>query len=186
MNDSPIQPGDRSASQPGNQPAQTLLSAIQPKTATSRLVLMGLFVALGVILSRFHLLVFGAKAFPIQHFINVLAGVILGPAPAVGVAFVIGLLRNLLGVGTLLAFPGGMIGALLAGVLYRRFGKIWAAVVGEVIGTGLIGALLAFPVAKFVMENDVIAWVYVVPFALSSVTGAIVAFVLLQALQRNR
>ena len=43
----------------------------------------------------------------------------LGPGYAVGIAFGSSLLRNLLGWGTLLAFPGSMFGALLAGLFYR-------------------------------------------------------------------
>jgi energy coupling factor transporter S component ThiW len=62
-----------------------------------------------------------AKAFPIQHLINILSAVLLGPAYALWNAFAISLLRNLLGTGSLLAFPGSMIGALLAGLLYQNF-----------------------------------------------------------------
>ena len=49
-----------------------------------------------------------------------------------------GLLRNLLGMGTLLAFPGGMVGALVAGNV-PCFQRNYAAAVGEVIGTGVLG-----------------------------------------------
>ena len=62
-----------------------------------------------------------SKCFPVQHAINVLCAVILGPKEAVSVAFVISCLRNMAGTGSLLAFPGSMIGAFLAGLAYRRW-----------------------------------------------------------------
>lgn len=125
-----------------------------------------------------------ARAFPVQHAINVLAGVLLGPVPAAMVAFVVGVLRNLLGTGTLLAFPGGMIGAFLAGSLYRLTGRVGWAVAGEVFGTGILGGLAAYPVVVWVMGHPAAPFFYVVPFLLSSAAGAAVAYALLTALRR--
>lgn len=96
-----------------------------------RLTLMGLLVAIGTLSA--HLIWFPAgiaKAFPVQHAINVIAGVLLGPIPAAVIALVIGILRNLLGIGTLMAFPGGIIGAYVAGLVYQRTGRTQAAVLG--------------------------------------------------------
>ena len=122
----------------------------------------------------------GAKVYPVQHAINVLSAVWFGPGPAVLAAFVIGLLRNLLGTGTLLAFPGGMVGALLAGLAYRIFCREYAAAAGEIFGTGILGALLAFPLARYILGHEVMALAYIVPFALSSTTGACAAFLILR------
>ncbi|MDI9462563.1 MAG: energy coupling factor transporter S component ThiW [Bacillota bacterium] len=122
----------------------------------------------------------GAKVYPVQHAINVLSAVWFGPGPAVLAAFVIGLLRNLLGTGTLLAFPGGMAGALLAGLAYRIFSSEYAAAAGEIFGTGILGALLAFPLARYILGHEVMALAYIVPFALSSTAGACAAFVVLR------
>src|SRR5690625_2673049 len=89
---------------------------------TRLLTLMAVFVAIGTLGSQFLWFPAGiAKAYPVQHAVNVMSAVMLGPGPAVGIAFMIGLLRNLLGIGSLLAFPGGMIGAFLAGYLYKKF-----------------------------------------------------------------
>ncbi|HHV56609.1 MAG TPA: energy coupling factor transporter S component ThiW [Firmicutes bacterium] len=144
---------------------------------------MALLVALGTATARVAWFSVGvAKATPVQHAINVMAAVLLGPERAVVVAFLIGLLRNLLGVGSLLAFPGGMVGALLAGTLYRLTGRTWAAPVGELVGTGLLGALLAYPVAKYLLGASGAAFMFVFPFALSSGVGAIVGFAIVSAL----
>lgn len=77
------------------------------KISVQKLTLMAMLVAIGTLSSHVFWIPAGvAKAFPVQHAINVIAGVTLGPFPAMVVAFSIGLLRNLFGVGSLLAFPG--------------------------------------------------------------------------------
>ena len=70
-----------------------------------------ILVAIAVALSPFFIPVGISKCFPAQHMVNVLAAVMLGPWYAVVIALVSGIIRNILGLGTLLAFPGGMIGA---------------------------------------------------------------------------
>ncbi len=88
---------------------------------TRLLTTMAVFVAIGTLGAQLLWFPAGvAKAYPVQHAVNVMVAVTLGPGPAVVIAFMIGLLRNMLGLGTLLAFPGGMIGAFLAGYLYKN------------------------------------------------------------------
>ena len=106
---------------------------------TQKLALAGVFCALAVVGSLFSFPVFGSKCAPVQHMVNVLCGVLLGPGYSVGVAFTAALLRNLLGLGSLLAFPGGMCGALLCGLAYRRTHSLPAALLGEVFGTSVLG-----------------------------------------------
>ena len=90
-------------------------------TDTRKVAYAVVLVAIGVALAPYTSFPIGiAKVNPTQHFVNVLGAVLLGPWWAMTIAGVIGVIRNVMGVGTLLAFPGGMIGALLAGFLYRR------------------------------------------------------------------
>ena len=145
-----------------------------------KITAMALFVALGTAAGMFHIPILGAKAFPVQHAINVLAAVIFGPGPAVLIAFLIGLLRNILAMGTLLAFPGGMVGALVAGLMYRAFQRNYAAAVGEVIGTGVLGALLSVPLARLLLGQEATAFAYIIPFGLSSLAGAAVGLAVLK------
>src|SRR5699024_2922947 len=143
---------------------------------TRLITTMAVFVAIGTLGSQLLWFPAGiAKAYPVQHAVNVIAAVILGPGPAVVIAFIIGLLRNMLGLGSLLAFPGGMIGAFLAGYLYRTFGKKYFAAIGEVIGTGIIGALFSVPFAKLLMGTSFGALFFIPPFLVSSITGAGIA-----------
>ncbi|WP_026518832.1 energy coupling factor transporter S component ThiW [Butyrivibrio sp. FCS006] len=155
------------------------------KESVVKLVLSGMFVALAVVLSTFSIPVGGSKCFPIQHMVNVLSAVFLGPWYGVGIAFCTSLIRNLLGTGTLLAFPGSMIGALCCGLVYKYTGKLTFTYVAEIIGTGIIGGLLAYPVAAFVMGKEVALFVYVVPFLVSTVGGTLIAAVLITVLKQN-
>ena len=142
-------------------------------------------VSLAVALSPFFIPVGIAKCFPAQHMINVIAAVMLGPAYAVAIACIAAVLRNILGLGTLLAFPGGMIGALLAGLAYRFFQNAYAAGIGEIIGSGLLGALAgAWLVAPVLMEKSMAAGTLVIAFSISSIGGTIIGIVSLNFLRR--
>ena len=144
-----------------------------------------IFIAIGVVCSPFNIPLGFAKCFPVQHLINVICAIILGPIYAVSCAFAISFLRNIMGMGTLLAFPGSMIGALLSGVLYKKTNKISLAFVGEVIGTGLIGALISYPIATVFMNRQVAMFTYVLPFGISTLVGSIFAVILLKALEKT-
>lgn len=152
-----------------------------------KLAVAGMMTALGVVLSTFYIPVGVSKCFPVQHLLNVLAGVFLGPWYALGFSFCTALIRNLMGTGSLLAFPGSMVGAFLCGMLYQRVKKVPAAVAGEVIGTGIIGGMLCYPVARFLMGNaEAALFTYVIPFLISTLGGSALAAILLIALYQSR
>lgn len=158
------------------------------KTNTKKLALAGVLCAVAVVGSMFSFPVFGSKCAPVQHMVNVLCAVLLGPWYGVAVAFVASLLRNLLGLGSLMAFPGSMCGALLCGILYHKTENLLATLCGEVFGTGIIGGLLAWPVAVLLMgkaAGDIAFYAYIVPFLVSTVGGSIIAGVVLIALEKN-
>ncbi|MFN8485497.1 MAG: energy coupling factor transporter S component ThiW [Anaerolineae bacterium] len=141
--------------------------------------------ALGVVLGFVSIPTGLAKLNPSQAMINVLSAVLLGPWYAVGIAFVISLIRNAMGWGTLLAFPGSMIGALLAGLAWRWTHNLIIAAAGEVIGTGIIGAMVgAAIVAPMLMARPTALTALIIPFLLSSLAGAAIAVVVLYALRR--
>lgn len=112
--------------------------------------------------------------------------VILGPGYGVAAAFVSSLIRNLLGLGTLLAFPGSMCGALLAGLLYHYIKKLPAAYIGEVFGTAVIGGMLSYPVAAFIMGSKGAAlFTFVVPFLISTAGGTLLAVLITVPLKQT-
>lgn len=158
------------------------------RNRTLRLALAGILCGVAVVGSLISFPVFSSKCAPVQHMVNVLAGVALGPGYALGMAFCASLIRNLLGLGSLLAFPGSMCGALLCGLLWKKTGRLSAAVLGEIIGTGLIGGLLAYPIAVMFMgvsAGAVAFYAYVVPFLVSTAVGACLSSLIVAAMQRS-
>lgn len=144
-----------------------------------------MLVAVIIALSGFYIPVGPSKCFPIQHMVNVLAAVLLGPWWGVLIAFTASLLRNLMGTGTLLAFPGSMIGALCCGLVYSWTKKYFPTFAAEILGTGVLGGIVAFPVAAFVMGNKTAALLtFVVPFLVSTCGGTILAAVIVLALDK--
>lgn len=156
--------------------------AMDTRTVARAMVL----VALGVALSPFTSIPIGiARINPAQHFINVVAAMVMGPWWAAGIAMAIGILRNAMGTGTLLAFPGGMIGAFLAGLLYRLTHKTYLGALGELIGTGFLGAMTsALLVAPAFMKKTMAMGGLIVAFSGSSLLGAILGLVALRLLER--
>ncbi len=141
-----------------------------------------LLVAIGTLSAHLVYIPVGvSKCFPVQHAINVMAGVLLGPDYALAVAFVISCLRNILGTGSLLAFPGSMCGALLAGLAYARWQNLSLAMSGEIFGTGIVGGLLAWAVAYFLLGSQAAAWTFVPPFLLSTAGGSLIAGLVLKS-----
>lgn len=149
---------------------------------TKKLTSAALLIAIGTLSAHLIYIPAGvSKCFPVQHAINVMGGVLLGPDYAVAIAFVISALRNMFGTGSLLAFPGSMIGALLAGLAYTRFKNIPAAMAGEIFGTGILGGLAAWVIAAFVLGSKAAAWFFVPPFLVSTIGGSIIAGLLLKS-----
>ena len=155
-------------------------------TKVLKLTLAGILCAVAVVGSIFSFPVFGSKCAPVQHMVNILCAVLLGPWYGVGVAFAASLLRNLLSLGTLLAFPGSMCGALLCGLLYQKLGRhLPLAFVGEAFGTGILGGILCYPVATLLMGKEAAVFAYVIPFLTASAVGAAMSTVLLLALKKS-
>lgn len=145
-----------------------------------------ILVAIAVALSPFFIPVGISKCFPAQHMVNVLSAVMLGPAYAVGIATIAAIIRNILGLGTLLAFPGGMIGALLAGLAYQLSKNIYVAGLGEVIGTGLLGSLVSvWIVAPLLMGKTMALATLMVAFSVSTLGGTIIGILALHVLRKG-
>ena len=160
-----------------------------------KLAIAAIFIAIAVVGSAFiSFPVFGSKYSPTQHMVNVLCAVFLGPWYGLGVAFCASLIRNLVGAGTLMAFPGSMIGALCCGLMFKAMKKsgnedlaILLTLIAEVVGTGVLGGLCAYPVGTLFMNVDAAAtafYAYIIPFLISTVAGSIIAGVLVFALKR--
>ena len=150
-----------------------------------KLAVASLLCAVAVVGSTFSFMVLGSKCAPVQHMVNILCAVLLGPGYGIGVAFAASLLRNLLALGTLMAFPGSMVGALLCGLMYAKTNSLSAACVGEVFGTGILGGLAAWPIATLILGQTAAVYAYMGPFLISTIGGSVIAGVVLFALKRS-
>ena len=96
-------------------------------------------------------------------------------------------LARLLGLGSLMAFPGSMFGALICGLVYQKTQNIPATLIGEVFGTSVLGGLTAYPVAIFLMGKSAAGlafYAYVIPFLISTAGGAVISGVLIYSLKK--
>ena len=162
------------------------------KTDIRKLAAAAVLAAAAAAGSLFSFPFLGARCAPVQHLVNIIAGVYLGPWYALGTAFCASLIRNILGLGSLMAFPGSMVGAFLSGVMfhYAFKGKPLAlrlpmAYAGELVGTSVIGGMLSYPVAYIIMNNEqATLFGFVLPFFASSVVGTAIAAVIVTSLKR--
>ena len=58
------------------------------------------------------------------------------------------------------------------------------AYAGELFGTSVIGGMLSFPIAAFLMGKEAALFTYVLPFFVSSCGGTIIAAILVTAMKR--
>lgn len=147
-------------------------------------VVLSMLVAIGVVISPI-LRVEGLC--PTAHLINIVCSVLLGPWYSLLCATMIGIIRMIfLGIPPL-ALTGAVFGAFLSGVLYRvSNGKIIFAVIGEIFGTGVIGAIVSYPVMALIMGRTGFTWMFYVPsFIAATIMGGTAAYILLKALSKN-
>ena len=153
-----------------------------------KIVLCAVLADIAVVGSMFSFPILGSRCAPVQHMVNIICAVFLGPGYGVACAFLASLLRNLFGLGSLMAFPGSMIGALCCGLLYWKTKKLLLTVAAEISGTGILGGLCAYPVAILLMgksAGDIAFYAYIVPFLISTAVGAVIAGVLVYSLQHS-
>lgn len=156
------------------------------RTDTRKVAYAVVLVAIGVALAPYTSFPVGiAKVNPTQHFVNVVGALLLGPWWAVVIAAIIAVLRNVMGLGTLLAFPGGMIGAFLAGYFYRYTRNIYAGAAGEILGTGFIAPVVSALFVAPVFMGKIIPLLALIPsFLASTLAGAVLGVLAIKLLER--
>ncbi len=146
-----------------------------------RILFLSILVAVGVVISPI-LRVEGMC--PMAHLINIVCAVFLGPWYALLCATLIGIIRmTIMGIPPL-ALTGAVFGAFLSGYLYRLSkGKLIAAFAGEVIGTGIIGAIISYPVMKLLWVYEGLTWRFYVPsFIMGTLIGGSISYLFLKKL----
>ena len=149
-----------------------------------RNVTLAMLVAMGVVISPI-LRVEGLC--PMAHLINITCSVFLGPWYSLLCATLIGIIRMIFMGIPPLALTGAVFGAFLSGIFYRLSnGKIIAAVIGEIIGTGFIGSVISYPVMTLIWGKSDLTWFFYVPsFVLATLIGGTIAFLFLKTLSKN-
>ncbi|MDI6755768.1 MAG: energy coupling factor transporter S component ThiW [Thermodesulfobacteriota bacterium] len=158
---------------------------MEKMTEVRKLVLTALLAALAVLLSGIHFPVGPTKVFPFQHMVNALAGVIIGPWYGALSALIAGIIRNAIGTGTVFAFPGGIPGVIVVGLMYRWVRKDWVALT-EPLGTGVIGVLLVVLILSPLMGKEFAFAFFFTAFMASSVPGSIIGYLLLKTLRKTK
>lgn len=146
------------------------------------MVLTAMMACLAFVLNTF--VYFPAMA-PFQHFVDVVAAVFLGPWYACAAAFLCGVMRMMSG-RTIQAVVGAIFGPILGGLLYRKTKSLLWVFVGEVVGTGIIGAVTAYPLMRIFYGLDAQHWYYYVPFYTpSAMMGAGMGVAVLLMMKRS-
>ena len=154
----------------------------KPLFATRKLVLTALLACLSFVLCTF--VYFPAMA-PFQHFVDVLAAVLLGPWYGFAAALLCGILRMLSG-RTIQAVTGAIFGPILGGLLYRKTKNVWLVWVGEVVGTGFCGAMASYPLMRLFYGLDAQSPFYYIPFYIpSAMVGGAMGLAVVLILKRS-
>ena len=125
-----------------------------------KLTISAMLVAVAVILSSFSIPIGPSRCFPIQHMVNVLAAVFLG--------------------------PGSMVGAFVSAMIFKYTRSKIGAYLGEVIGTGILGGMLCYPIASMMMGQKAALFTFVGPFLASTLCGTVIAAVIITALYKSK
>ena len=153
------------------------------KLNVKKMVLCAILASLAFVLNTF--VYFPAMA-PFQHFVDVVAAVFLGPWWAFLSAFLCGIMRMMSG-RTIQSVTGAVFGPILGGFLWRKTQNIYLVCVGEVIGTGLVGALASYPLMKWFYGLDAQSPFYYIPFYTpSAVVGGLMGVGVLLILKRAK
>ena len=150
-----------------------------------KLAMAAMLTAVAVVGSMINFPVFGSKCSPVQHLVNIVCAFFRGPGYGLASAFTASLIRNILSLGSILAFPGSIFGALLCGFTYKRTKNIFLTCRAEVFGTAVIGGLAAYPLSLIFMgkaAGDIAFYAYIIPFLISTAVGSALSWAVLTAL----
>lgn len=123
---------------------------------------------------------------PFQHFFNVVCAVLVGPVYAFFSALLTGCMRMLLTGRPVTAVIGAVIGALLAGIFYQLSKNMLLAVAGEILGTGILSAIVSYYAMYYGFGVDLDSPFYYIPlFMPACIVGALLGYVALLSMKKS-
>ncbi|GMR70115.1 energy coupling factor transporter S component ThiW [Aerococcus viridans] len=143
-----------------------------------KMTILAMMIAMDVVLSP----LFRVEGIaPMSSVMNVIAAVLMGPIYGTVMALACGVIRMILFGIPPLALTGAVFGAFLAGVGYKWMNTYLGAIVGEFIGTGLIGSLLSYPIMVWFTGSaqDMYWFVYTPRFIIGALSGSLIAYLVL-------
>ena len=161
-----------------------------------KLAFASVYSALAIVISPLYFPWGLTKAFPGQHFINVLSGITLGPLWAAFIALIVGTIRIMLGTGSFFAYPGGIPGGIVVGLAYMILKKflsqekaIIISSLMEPVGTVLVGGTISWFIldpftgkSMQVFFTSILALYY--GWLISSISGCVLGAIIVLALSR--
>ena len=88
---------------------------------------------------------------------------------------------------TIQAVTGAVFGPVLGGLLWRKTKNVYLVCAGEIVGTGLLGALSSYPLMKLFYGLDVQNPLYYIPFYTpSAAVGGAMGVMAVLLLKRSR
>jgi len=146
---------------------------------------IAMFGALGAALGWISFPVGPTKVYPLQHTINGIAGILIGPWAVVS-ALIAATIRFLTGMGTIYAFPGSPFGALVVAIVYKMVKKDFSALF-EPLGTVLIGGTISgLLIAPYLSQGSApTIGFFWTAFAASCIPGAVLGYVILSILRES-
>lgn len=144
---------------------------------TNKLVLLAILIAINTIMTKL-VGVYGLA--PMSSVMNMMCAILIGPVYTTLMAATAALLRVLLLGSSIITIPGAVFGAALAGIFYKLYPHIGSSIMGEFIGTGIIGAL----VSAWLISGDASnLFVFMPSFIGACFIGAIIVFPVIKALE---
>lgn len=148
------------------------------------IVYVAIFGALGAALGWISIPVGPTKIFPLQHTINAIAGILIGPWAVIS-ALIAAIVRFSTGMGTIYAFPGSPFGALAVAVIFKVTKKDFSALF-EPLGTVFVGGTLSgLLMAPFISANAPTVWFFWTAFAASCIPGAILGYFIVKIVRKS-
>ncbi|MDV8691124.1 energy coupling factor transporter S component ThiW [Streptococcus pneumoniae] len=141
-----------------------------------KLTILSMMIALDVVLTP----IFRIEGMaPMSSVVNILAGIMMGPVYALAMATVTAFIRMTTQGIPPLVLTGATFGALLAGLFYKYGRKFYFSALGEIVGTGIIGSIVSYPVmVLFTGSAAKLSWfIYTPRFFGATLIGTAISFI---------